>query len=99
MMKSFHDDLRSKQVVGANGRVLGEVEDLEIDYDTWRVASLVVVVNSSSVADLGVDKPFWSHARIRIPIAQVAGATETVVLRATVEELARIVSTAKPETT
>jgi len=99
MAMSFQSDLRKMQVVGASGRVLGEIEDVEIDVATWRIATLVVVVNSSAVADLGVDKPFWSHARIHIPIHQVSGATETVVLRSTVEELAQLISMAKAEAT
>ncbi len=82
-------------MVGASGRVLGEVEDLEIDYATWRITSLLVVVNSTVVADLGIEKPFWSKARIAIPIHQVSGATETVVLRSTVEELGQLIASAK----
>ena len=98
MTTSFQSELRKKQVVGASGRVLGEVEDLEIDMLTWRVATLVVIVNASAVADLGIDKPFWSHARIHIPIHQVSGAIKTVVLRSTVEELAQLIAMAKAET-
>ncbi len=95
MIKSFHDDLRGKQLVGASGRVLGEVEDIEIDYETWRITNLVVAVNSGIVADLGIEKPFWSKARIAIPVHQVSGATETVVLRSTVEELGSLIAAAK----
>ncbi len=97
-MKRFHDQLRGLKVVGANGRAFGDVHDIEIDEATWQVKSLIVRINSDVVTDLGLEKPFWSRARLSVPVNQVSGATDVVVLRTSIEELVQLVAAAESET-
>ena len=58
---------------------------------------LVVRISSDVVTELGIEKPFWSHARLEIPIHQVSGATEVVVLRSTIAEFAQLIAIAAPD--
>ncbi|MBA3458061.1 MAG: hypothetical protein H0T42_33570 [Deltaproteobacteria bacterium] len=79
-------------VIGANGRVFGTVDDVELDAATWRATSLVARVRSDAITDLGLEKPFWSRARLSIPIHHVSGATNVVVLKTTLEEFAQLIA-------
>ncbi len=97
MAKRFHSALRNMTVVGANGRVLGELEDIEIDEQSWRMTNLIVRVRSDAVTELGLEKPFWSHARVAVPVDQVSGTSDVILLRASVEDMARMVAVADAE--
>lgn len=83
------------KVVGANGRTFGEVDELDVDVESWRIASIIVRVSSTSVTDLGLDKPFWTHARLTIPVEHISGASDNVVLRTTLDEFAKLLAGAK----
>lgn len=86
--------LREMAVVGAGGRVLGHVEELEIETDGMRLATFQVRVASQAVTDLGIKKPFWSHATLVVHARDVEAVTDVVVLRLTLEELAMRVDAA-----
>ena len=81
-------------VVGAGGRVFGHVEELELETDTLRVESLHVQVTAAAVSDLGIKKPFWSHATLVVPARYIQAITDVVVLRLTIEEFAERLGTA-----
>ncbi len=83
------EQLRAMSVVGAGGRVFGTVDEIEIDTEGLRVVSLVVRVNSAAVADLGIDKPFWSSAKLVVNARDVQGVTDVVVLQLTIEEFSQ----------
>lgn len=97
MTKRFHGELRKMTVVGASGRVFGDVDDVVIDETTWQATRLIVRVSSDAVADLGLEKPFWKRARLQIPTHQVVGASDVMVLRSTLEEIAQLVAMAEAE--
>lgn len=97
MPKRFHDELRKMNVVGSSGRVFGDIDDVEIDETTWRATQLIVRVSSEAIADLGLEKPLWKRARLAIPIHQVAGTSDVVVLRSTLDEIAQLVAIADAE--
>jgi sporulation protein YlmC with PRC-barrel domain len=95
MTSRKNSELRGIKVVGASGRIFGMIDDILIDTETWRVTHLVIQVSSDAVTDLGLEKPFWSHAMLEIPIHQVAGASDAVILRSTVAEYAAMIASAK----
>lgn len=97
MVKRAYGELRGMKVIGAGGRIVGEVDDIELDVTTWRMASLVVRVQSDALAELGLAKPFWSHARLKVPVLQVSGATDVVILHSSVADLAELVAAADAE--
>ena len=93
----FHSELRGMRVVGANGRSFGDVDDLDVDVESWRIASVIVRVSSTAVVDLGLEKPFWTHARLTIPVDHISGASDSLVLRTTLEEFAQLLAVAKAD--
>lgn len=87
------------KVVGSEGGVFGDVDDVELDLATWRMTSLIVRVTAEAVTSLGLEKPFWSRARLSVPVHQVAGATDVVVLRSSLEEFAQLIAAADADKT
>jgi sporulation protein YlmC with PRC-barrel domain len=95
MLKSI-EELKGMSVVGAGGRVFGEVIGVDVDAVTWRVPTLTVGLKSAIVADLGIDKPFWSRAHLVVHVEDIQSVTDVVVLGLTTEEFARRLGGATP---
>ncbi|MBA3394815.1 MAG: PRC-barrel domain containing protein [Deltaproteobacteria bacterium] len=83
------------QVVGGGGRVFGRVDEIEIDAGAWKVESLVVRVTSDAISALGINKPFWTHAQVVIPVSAVQAVSDVVVLRLTIDEFGQRLLTAR----
>jgi sporulation protein YlmC with PRC-barrel domain len=86
---SVHDssELAGKLVVSQDGREIGEIDALYVDVDTWRVPAIKVKVRKEVLEDLSLRRPWIGTQVIRIPTAQVAGLTDTVVLGVPLAEL------------
>ncbi len=90
-------ELKGISVVGAGGRVLGDVVDVDVDVATWRVAQVIVRIHSDAVEALGLKKPFWSRAQVALPVSHISGVSDVIVLRSSATELAELMGTAAPE--
>lgn len=95
-MPKTSEELRAMAVVGAGGRVFGTVDELELDTQTLRLSSLIVKVNSAAVTALGIDKPFWSSAKLVVQATDIHAITDVVVLRLTIEDFASRLGSAAP---
>jgi sporulation protein YlmC with PRC-barrel domain len=84
-----------KFVIGAGSRELGTLADLELDLATWTTVALVVRVESNAIVTLGLKKPFWSDARVRIPMMHIEELSDIVVLRITLDDFAELLSEAR----
>lgn len=85
--RSWCSQLRGRFVVGARGRLIGVVDDIEIDPASWVATALIVRVDASAVSALGLEVPFWSRARLRVPVDHVDEVTDIIALRMSVDEL------------
>lgn len=65
------EGLRGLKVIGAGGRIFGEIEDLEVDVGSWHVENLVLRVRGSVVRDLGIPRPRWRRAHVSVPARHV----------------------------
>ena len=74
-------ELSGKRVVSQDGRVIGEIESLHIDVETWKVIALGVKVRKDVLDELSLRRPFLGTQVIRIPAEQISGASDTVVLK------------------
>jgi sporulation protein YlmC with PRC-barrel domain len=73
--------LIGRRVVSQDGHVLGDVINILVDTDAWRVVQLGVRVRRASLERLGLPKPPWLGRRtIGIAIEHVAGVSDAVVL-------------------
>jgi sporulation protein YlmC with PRC-barrel domain len=79
LMTNF--ELSGKRVVSQDGRVIGEIESLHIDVESWRVAFIGVKVRKDVLDELRLKRPFIGTQVIRIAADQISGASDTVVLK------------------
>ncbi len=87
----FKDTLKGMPVVGAGGRLIGEIYDFVIDRSTWCVTDVVIRVGSEAVAALGIKQPFWSRAQLTISITRISEVNEVAFLTGTLDELAEMI--------
>ena len=90
-------DLIGKPVVGSNGRLFGSIADFDIDTDHWKVASIMLKVDSRAVTDLGLSKPLWRSAHVEVPASLIGAAQDVVLLKVSLEEFAEKLKAAVPE--
>jgi sporulation protein YlmC with PRC-barrel domain len=64
------DDLLGKTVIGATGNYIGDVSDIDIDSDTWKVTHLHVKLSDQAAKEFGVKKSFKSSI-VRMPTSYV----------------------------
>lgn len=86
--------LRGRQVVGAKGRVFGAVEDLEFDPDSWKVTFIQLRVDNRCVKDLGLSKPLFRNARVRVPVSKVGSVGDVLLMKLSLEEFALLLKDA-----
>lgn len=90
------DELPGRLVIDATGRVLGVVDRLLVDVGTWAVDLIRLRLRRGPASELGMNWTFWRQPRIDIPAGMVMAAADTVILRATVEDLHGLVPAPAP---
>ena len=59
--------LEGKEVTGAKGYVIGEVEGFDVDPTSWKVTGLEVGLTDEAATELGFERPFLSKVVVIIP--------------------------------
>jgi sporulation protein YlmC with PRC-barrel domain len=83
--------IEGKQVIGAKGYVVGEVEGLDLNLDNWQVTGLQVALSEDATLKLGFKKPFLSKVVVIIPSSVVNHVNNFVFLNEALESLESIV--------
>jgi sporulation protein YlmC with PRC-barrel domain len=83
-------ELIGKRILSQDGREIGEVESLHVDVETWRLSAVGVKLRREVLEQLSLKRPLIGTQVIRIPIDQVSGASDTVVLKPTFAKLAAV---------
>jgi len=84
--------LNGKKVIGAQGLILGEVEGVDIDLNTWRASILYVRLSDAAAAGFGLRKPFMSKITICLPTQFVKSVGDVIALN---EQLVNLDDAAK----
>jgi sporulation protein YlmC with PRC-barrel domain len=79
--------LDGKKVVGSEGNILGEVEGIDIDVNTWQANAFYVTLSDEAIAELGLKKPFLSKITICLPTQLVKAVGELITLKAPIRKL------------
>ncbi|TVS19403.1 MAG: hypothetical protein EA424_08610 [Planctomycetaceae bacterium] len=79
--------LKGIAIIGQHGREIGAVTDLYIDIETWQCQSLEVKLNRAALEDLKLKRPWFGTQTVRVPVNEISGATENLVLKCVLEEL------------
>ena len=59
--------LNDKKVIGSDGFILGEVEGVDVDLNTWQASMLYVRLSDEAAAGLGLKRFFMSKTTICLP--------------------------------
>jgi sporulation protein YlmC with PRC-barrel domain len=80
--------LNDKKVIGSEGFILGEVEGVEVDLETWQASMLYVRLSDEAAAGLGLRTPsFMSKTTICLPIRFVKFVGDVITLSEPVRNL------------
>ena len=87
--------LKNKKIIGAKGRVVGEVEGFDVDINNWRVTGLQVGLTDNAAIELGFKLPFLSKVVVIIPSEIVSLVGNFVTLDEDIENLESLVECIK----
>jgi sporulation protein YlmC with PRC-barrel domain len=83
----FPIKLKGKNVVGAAGYIVGEVDALDLEPSNWQVTDLQVSLTKDAALELGFNKSFLSKVVIAIPTKIVSSVGNMIVLNETITDL------------
>jgi sporulation protein YlmC with PRC-barrel domain len=79
--------LDGKKVVGTEGYILGEVDGIDIDLNTWQANAFFVSLSDEAASELGVKKPFLSKITVCLPTQLVKAVGEVITLKEPIRNL------------
>ncbi len=74
-------------IIGQHGREIGVITDMLADIETWHLQSLEVKLNREALDDLKLKRPWFGTQTVQVPVSEVSGATENLVLKNPLEEM------------
>lgn len=87
MNKSKVTNLIGLNMIDQHGRNIGTVADLSVDISTWQLQTLEVNLNRTILDELKLKRPWFGTQAIQIPLSEVSGATDNLVLKCSLEDL------------
>ena len=73
--------LDGKKVVGSEGYILGEVDGIDVDLNTWQANAFYVNLSDEAIAELKFEKPFLSKVTVCLPTQLVKAVGEVLTLK------------------
>ena len=88
-------EVEEKNVVSADGRILGKLTGMWINTSTWDVEHLIVVVEKDVAEMLDLKKKMLKGTKTALPVRYVEVVSDVVKLNSTIEELSGSLSESK----
>jgi sporulation protein YlmC with PRC-barrel domain len=79
--------LDGKKVVGSEGYILGEVDGVDIDLDSWQANAFYVSLSDETTAEFRLKKPFLSKITVCLPTQLVKAVGEVITLKEPIRNL------------
>jgi sporulation protein YlmC with PRC-barrel domain len=79
--------LDGKKVVGSEGYILGEVDGVDIDLNTWLANAFYVTLSVEAITELGFKKPFLSKIAVCLPTQLIKAVGEVITLKEPIRNL------------
>ena len=79
--------LKGKKVVGTEGYILGEMDGLDFDLETWQANAFYVTLSSEAIAELKFEKTFRRKIVICLPTELIEAIGDVITLSAPVRNL------------
>jgi sporulation protein YlmC with PRC-barrel domain len=87
--------LNGKKVVDSEGYILGEVDGVDVDLNSWSATGLFVSLSDDATVELGFKKPFLSSIVISMPTKIVKAVGEVITVTESLKTLKDIVEKVK----
>lgn len=79
--------LKAKKVVGTEGYILGEMNDLHVDFNTWQATAFYVILSDEAAAELNLKKLFLRRIMVCLPTELIKAVGDVVTLKAPIRNL------------
>lgn len=87
MRISYGDGLRGRTVVDSTGRVVGEITELFVDADSWRVEGVAIRLHRDAAHAIGAHRGPFRTVELELPIEAIQSVGDTILLRRAIESL------------
>ena len=91
-MRLLDEKLMGRAIIGADGKVIGEVAGFFLDAEAWRIDALQVKLDRAVAEQLRARHPLFRPALIEIPTHLVQSVGDTIVLSVVVEGLRQVLA-------
>lgn len=88
MNESKVTNLIGMKIIGQHGRDIGVVADMSADVETWQLQNLEVKLNRATLDELKLKRPWFGTQTVCVPVGEISGATDNLVLKRPLEEMA-----------
>lgn len=83
----FDASIRGRHVIAADGQDVGQISDLMVAIETWRVDSVRLKLNNSIADRLGVRRGKFHPGILDLPVQMIQSVGDSVVLSVPTAEL------------
>jgi sporulation protein YlmC with PRC-barrel domain len=87
MNQSLVKSLMGMKIVGQHGREIGVIADMSVDVESWQLQTLEVKLNRQTLDDLKLNRPWFGSQTVHVPVSEISGATDNLVLKSILEEM------------
>lgn len=87
MKESKVMSLVGMRIIGQHGRDVGIITDMLANVETWQLQSLEVEFNRETLDDLKLKLPWFGTQSVNVPVNEISGATDNLVLKCLLEEM------------
>jgi len=74
--------IRGKKVVGSEGYILGEMNDIHVDYRNWEATAFSVMLSGEATTELNLKKPFLRKVIVYLPTDLIDAVGDVITLNA-----------------
>jgi len=76
-----------KKAYTSDNVLLGDVEDADVDMNTWQVINFYVGLTDEATKNMGFKHPFLGKVTVCLPTSDIKSFQDTAVLNKTMKEL------------
>ena len=76
-----------KRAFTSDAFLLGEVEDADVDTNTWQITNFYVGLTDEATKMLGFKRPYLGKVHVCLPVSAVKTIQDTAILNKTMQEL------------
>ena len=85
--------LLGMKVLGVEGKIIGTVEDINIDTQSWTLPSIIIKIKKDALETVKMEKSFLGDNRLHISMQHIVDVGDYVMLEVTAENIGKILDT------